>query len=351
MDEEKADGQSANSSSQTSLLYSSLMDFSEGRSTVVSMCNVSLADITAPSPEAALAPALLYQEPLLSDSTVNQPSEPIDGKPSAPSSSTPAETFSSDNEENSKTYDSSDKLKNKSIPENWIRNKLKSARLTGSEFINEKGDVIPARKTGNSCSCKMNCLKKTTNEEKDSMIKLFNSLQTKDAQDKYLQKLIVCRSPAQRKSKVNKVVRKHSFYYFIAPRGNKGFKVCKSAFCDYYGITVSRVDRICVLLSNGKEPEDLRGKGESANTVPDQVCWSVWDHISSFPPSKAYIPGKKTPILYLDAKLNVKKMYKMYSESSNQSVSYNFYRRYFLQHFNLTFGEPKSCITMLNDSE
>lgn len=41
-------------------LYSKLMDFSDGPSRV-NMCNVSLADITAPSPESAVVP-LLYQE-------------------------------------------------------------------------------------------------------------------------------------------------------------------------------------------------------------------------------------------------------------------------------------------------
>jgi hypothetical protein len=42
-------------------LYSKLMDFSDGPSRV-NMCNVSLADITAPSPESTVVP-LLYQEP------------------------------------------------------------------------------------------------------------------------------------------------------------------------------------------------------------------------------------------------------------------------------------------------
>jgi hypothetical protein len=45
-------------------LYSKLMDFSDGPSRV-NMCNVSLADITAPSPESTVVP-LLYQEPQLS---------------------------------------------------------------------------------------------------------------------------------------------------------------------------------------------------------------------------------------------------------------------------------------------
>lgn len=189
----------------------------------------------------------------------------------------------------------------------------------------------------------MNCLKKTTADEKNSIISLFNKLDTKDAQDNYLQKLVLCKTPAQRKGKVGKVNRKYSFSYFATRKDSKAFKVCKNAFSDYYGISVSRIDRICALLTEGKEPEDLRGRNPSANSVPDHVCWSVWDHIASFPYKKAYVPGNKKPILYLDVKLNVKKMFKMYQQSSpNQCVKYNFYRQYFLEHFNYLFGEPES---------
>jgi len=47
---------------QQQCLYSTLMDFSSHNHSSVSMCNVSLADIAAPSPESALVP-LIYQEP------------------------------------------------------------------------------------------------------------------------------------------------------------------------------------------------------------------------------------------------------------------------------------------------
>jgi hypothetical protein len=192
-------------------------------------------------------------------------------------------------------------------------------------------------------SCKMNCLKKTTAAEKEAIIKFFNKLDNKDAQDNYLQKLVLCKTPAQRKGKVGKINRKYSFSYFATQKDTRAFKVCKNAFSDYYGISVSRIDRICALLTEGKEPEDLRGRNPSANSVPDHVCWSVWDHIASFPFKKAYVPGNKKPVLYLDVKLNVKRMFKMYQQSSPiQCVKYNFYRQYFLEHFNYRFGEPEN---------
>lgn len=61
--------------------------------------------------------------------------------------------------------------------------------------------------------------------------------------------------------------------------------MCKVAFCSFFGIGKSRVERIIKsILNNVPSPVDKRGKQiKRGNQKKDQVIFQIETHIDSFP--------------------------------------------------------------------
>lgn len=75
--------------------------------------------------------------------------------------------------------------------------------------------------------------------------------------------------------------------------------------------------------------------------VKGDVCQKIHEHISRFEVKTTHYGGKKKE--YLDARLNIKEMHNMFHTAYPEciGVKYSFYRKYFLENFNLTFGRPQ----------
>lgn len=130
-----------------------------------------------------------------------------------------------------------------------------------------------------------------------------------------------------------------SFKYHLG--GSEGdFEVCKRCFMGVFGITESRVKRICNKLISGESPKDNRGKGRSANATPDNIFQLVHNHIASFPVTQSHY--KDADYYYLGSHLNVKIMHQMYLQKfPNERVSYWYYLKIFNEHFSLRFKPPQ----------
>ncbi|KAL5246209.1 hypothetical protein ACI65C_013617 [Semiaphis heraclei] len=142
--------------------------------------------------------------------------------------------------------------------------------------------------------------------------------------------------------------------------------VCKKAFCYLFGINKSRVERIIKSLQNNlPSPEDKRGKHTNrGNSKSDQVMFQLETHIRSFPAHESHYSRKENEsVRYLSPYLNVYKMYELYmlkfenenwqqiqeNENIKPNLSYDFYRKYFLTNFKLSFGYPRSDTCQLCD--
>lgn len=95
----------------------------------------------------------------------------------------------------------------------------------------------------------------------------------------------------------------------------------------------------------GKSPKDQRGRhpSQKAVTVPEQT--KIQNHISSYPVKESHYSGRTYQ--YLDARLTIKAMYDMFKEKHPESnVKYHYYRQYFHEHFELSFGRPQvdTCV-------
>lgn len=139
--------------------------------------------------------------------------------------------------------------------------------------------------------------------------------------------------------------RSASFTYHVLCYGER-VKVCQKAFISLHGISEKRVVRLRRLLMDDTTPKDKRGKHPNTKAVPVADRNKIHDHILLYPVKESHYSGKSYQ--YLDARLTIKAMYDMFKEKHPESnVKYHYYRQYFNEHFELSFGRPQvdTCIT------
>lgn len=96
---------------------------------------------------------------------------------------------------------------------------------------------------------------------------------------------------------------------------------------------------------HGKAHDDRRGKHSPGIKKSPLVHQFVHDHIASFPALDSHYARARTNKKYLEATLNVSKMYSLYVEFCKQKeiepVLESYYRHVFDTEFNLAFHKPK----------
>lgn len=192
------------------------------------------------------------------------------------------------------------------------------------------------------CSCKrFKCFDGISDDDELEVFKRVHDLPSKNEQDLLIQSLIEAHDVKRRrprKEHSSKQVYKTFTYYITI--GNKRTQVCYKAFLALNAITDKRVKRIRKLLLEGKTPEDKRGKGTSANTLPPETREIIRNHIESFPVKQAHYSGKTKD--YLDARLSVSCMYRLMKEKYPElQCSYHVFLDVFNSSYNLHFGRPQ----------
>lgn len=207
----------------------------------------------------------------------------------------------------------------------------------------------------------MECFEKFTDDEKGSLINVFNAIGDKEKQDTFLGGLISLKDVSRRRPRNNqRGNRSCSCIYKIRIDGTNETAVCKQAFCSLFGVGKSIVERIISNIKlNIPSPIDKRGKQtlNRPNKICDQIVFQIKSHINSFPRCVShYSRMDNSKKRYLSPELSVKKMYQMYLEKYEHNflerqskgeickpkVKYDFYWQYFNKNFNLSFASPKS---------
>lgn len=239
----------------------------------------------------------------------------------------------------------------------YKRNKIRNARVKGETYTNYKNNVVPqkVKPNGITCKCANKCHLEINQNIIDDTWHKFYSLQSKDLQDTYLQTLIEVEDVKRRRKKTEEPLeskRKVTYNYNVKVHGVLKV-VCKNCFLQIHGISRDRVDRICQLLGkNLGTPTDKRGKNKSGNAKPGAVCFRIHEHISKFDVKETHYGGK--PKKYLDARLNIKLMYRMFiSENADleNEVKYNYYYMYFKENFGYSFGQPQVDVCSFCESQ
>nr|CAI5850434.1 unnamed protein product [Callosobruchus analis] len=121
-------------------------------------------------------------------------------------------------------------------------------------------------------------------------------------------------------------------------------KVCKKAFMNIHGITKNRVERI---ISYKVGPKDMRGRHYNRpNKIPGDTVKSIEVQINSFPRRKSHYSRKDNMNRrYLSPELNKyePEQYALLEKPKfKPNVTYTYYRRVFIENFNLSFGHTRT---------
>ncbi|CAH0551164.1 unnamed protein product [Brassicogethes aeneus] len=227
----------------------------------------------------------------------------------------------------------------------------KKRKSFGREVDVMKKLRISSHEQGEDCKCRRyKCFEILDLLERKRIIKDFNEIFSKDEQSSYLTGLINVLPIKQRRPRQNEELAKfHDRAYSYKVRTMKEnniieVPVCRKAFLSLHGISGRWLQTIQQSLKKcGKSPKDMRGKYSHTHcTKPPATLEAVKNHIGSFKGRQSHYSRKKSTVVYLPESLNLKKMYKMYTDLNLGSVSYEYYRKIFNNNFNIKFGYPRS---------
>lgn len=234
----------------------------------------------------------------------------------------------------------------------YKRNVIRKSRVRGIAYQSYSGKEIQCKvQQTHQCRCVKKCYSDISEESRLALWNYFYSLESKNMQDTYLQSLIELRG-LKRKRKYDKgpdngerentKKPKQTFFSYNLKIDGKIRTVCKNTFMKLYGVTPGRVRRISNLLVSGKIPQDLRGLGRSGNYISDETRLKIHNHISKYETKETHYGGK--PKYYLDSGLSMIIMHQLFLEEHPEcvpTVKYNFFRQYFKEKFDYSFGQPK----------
>ena len=131
-------------------------------------------------------------------------------------------------------------------------------------------------------------------------------------------------------------------------KGEKSFRVCKSFYLSTLAVSQKMVYNVHQKKdqATGIVKPDGRGRNESHHRVSEEQEKGVLEHINSFPVVESHYCRAKTNKKYLEAGLNIEKMYDLYKEKCEKEkqpcVKSSFYRYIFNTSFNIDFHLPKT---------
>lgn len=237
-------------------------------------------------------------------------------------------------------------------PQAWKRNVRKQLRLTGQEYTNSRGKKVAAKQMGKvDCrKCNYKCTEKITDTDRESIFKTFYQLANNDRQKDF-----ICHHVEQKKTRrylgddgtpvENKRSVDRKFFISVGENSPK-VQVCKRFFQATLAISHSYINDALTKSAGGAFcGSDRRGKSTPVNKTPEAARQKVRDHIKSFPTMESHYARKNTSKLYLDCKLNVSQMHRLYTveceKEDVQPVSESLYRNIFDHEFNISFHVPK----------
>lgn len=223
------------------------------------------------------------------------------------------------------------------------KEKRKIARREGREYVNSKGNVVPARSTGPDCECRDKCTTKFNQEEKTDIIMKLYSRGSKNEQDTFLMGLIERFDIKQKSATDDSLKKQTSSFHYFAMRDSERVKVCRKAFLNLHSVSNKVVFRLSTLVAQNKTPNDNRGKhGNRGNVKNAQIIAKIDSHISEFPVKVSKY--KAVQVSYLDSDLNVNKMHELFLEKYPDlanDVKYEYYLKHFRQNYGYRFGRPQ----------
>lgn len=188
--------------------------------------------------------------------------------------------------------------------------------------------------------------------------RVFYSTNDKIKQDNFILKHVITTNIKRRRPKTgNKPGRLMALKYFIRKKKDKALiPVCKKAFLGILNIKKGRVDGVAKRhYVTGSMAVENRGGDKKSHSYRSRKE-AVEKYIQTLQPLEIHHCREKVrERQFLHPELNIKKLWKMYSDQAlpGFSVSFSFFRKIFVTRFNIGFGSPRQdvCSTCLQLKE
>lgn len=135
----------------------------------------------------------------------------------------------------------------------WLVNIRKKKRLAGEEYVNKKGQIMPAKVMGPGCadSCRFKCHERVTIEQRKEVFKkYYEKVTTREASWAYMV-MHVTKSPKAECTVGHYDSRKNFSFSYSFRCGGTSIKVCKTMFLSTLSITNSVVETAFKKLGEG----------------------------------------------------------------------------------------------------
>lgn len=231
--------------------------------------------------------------------------------------------------------------------------KIKAAKDAGQAHVSLSGKTVEARKMRLGCTakCPRSCHANITDEKRQEIFVRYWDLKSLTRQWDFIARLVkigeVKRSTKDINDMVDEPFRKHTYDYFLYdPSTSIPIKVCQLMFVDTLDIGVRTVRTVITRLitNGGKISPDKRGKNPKPSRLNPLLISGVINHIKRYPTVDSHYCRSSTKRKYLDEKLTVAKMHRMYIAERHQlphTATLRQFRDIFNTKFNLAFFQPK----------
>ena len=231
---------------------------------------------------------------------------------------------------------------------NWKNVKRKKNKDAGKKYTSCSGKEIPAKTVKETCGqkCQFECIKSFADEDRNNLLREYWQMADYSSQRDFILHHIKEKECATHK--VHAVQRNFRKEFYL-PKDGDEIRVCKGFFTNTLDISESVLDIALKKkreYGNGFARKDQRGHHpKSRRNLDDCLVNEVKKHIESFPTVDPHYVRKKSQRKYLDSRLNITKMYELYTtkmkERGTRCVRYNTYRHIFAINYNLSFHHPK----------
>ncbi|XP_069362188.1 uncharacterized protein [Maniola hyperantus] len=238
--------------------------------------------------------------------------------------------------------------KRKRNPKLWKRNVRKENRTHGRSYTSCKGTLKLAKQLGPSCNCKKKCADKFPEYLRQKIFAELYDL-TAESQSQYIASLIE-EFPKKSTKVVNGLSRRQwTRKYFFTNQSETRTEVCQTMFLNTLSLSLKKV-RVIVEKKRNSEvgilSVDQRGRHQKQKRISEASKMEVKEHIKMFPAYESHYSRSHTQKKYLNGDLSIALMYRLYvthcNENGQTPVKESYYRKVFVEEFNLTFKKPKN---------
>jgi hypothetical protein len=258
------------------------------------------------------------------------------------------ENISAISDKNSSVLENKSRKRMRIIAE-WKDNKREVLRAQGQEYVKRKGKVVQKKvriENEPCCSSEWCGNNTTTDEEKESIFSEYYNLGDFNSQTAYLFGLIkkflcnLCKQIYRLHEDTSRCTMSLQ-YYVRHPIGGSKIRMCKTAFCNIFGISAKCVRRAAQGSSNLQCCLKVDGMGKHTNrihSVKEDAVATVKQHIRSCPRYRSHYSLRDNPHkTYITSVNNMEDMYRLYCEKCEESNVVPFKRFHVSVYFQQTF--------------